>query len=80
MRAIYTTAFVTSPLIGHVTDAVANSPTAPLSGVHSEHKAVKVYDGLSAAVVVPLGFTTIVVVVPIRDGVPLIVASTLAAA
>jgi hypothetical protein len=28
--------FVIAPLIGHVTDAVANSPTVPFSGVHSE--------------------------------------------
>ena len=31
------------PDIGHVTFAVVNSPTAPLSGVHSETKALKEY-------------------------------------
>ena len=34
------------PEIGHVTDAVANSPTAPFRGVHSETKAWNVYEGL----------------------------------
>ncbi len=33
------------PLIGQVTDAVASSPTAPLSGVHSETNAEKLYAG-----------------------------------
>ena len=40
---------MTGPVIGHVTDAVANSPTAPFSGVHSEITALKLYEGLSAA-------------------------------
>ena len=36
------------PVIGHVTDAVASSPTAPFRGVHSEITAWKLYEGLSA--------------------------------
>ena len=35
-------------MIGHVTDAVASSPTAPFRGVHSETTAWKLYEGLSA--------------------------------
>jgi hypothetical protein len=41
--------FVIAPLIGQVTEAVASSPTAPLSGVHSETNALKVYAGEVAA-------------------------------
>jgi hypothetical protein len=36
---------VIAPEIGQVTDAVASSPTPPLSGVHSETSAVKEYEG-----------------------------------
>jgi hypothetical protein len=63
--------------MGQVTLAVANSPTAPLSGVHSETKQLKEYAGLSAAVVAPFGLTTTEVTVPTNELVPLIVASTL---
>ncbi len=69
--------YIAFPSIGQVTDAVASSPTAPLSGVHSETKALKLYAGLSAPVVAPFGFTTIAVTVPTSDEpAALIVAST----
>ena len=53
-----------APLTGQVTEAVANSPTAPLSGVHSDTNTVAVYAGFVADVVEPFGFTTTVVVFP----------------
>ncbi|CAB4149063.1 hypothetical protein UFOVP534_42 [uncultured Caudovirales phage] len=46
-----------------VTEAVASSPTPPLSGVHSETSAVKEYEG-DVALTVEVGDTTIVVVLP----------------
>jgi hypothetical protein len=54
---------VIAPVIGKVWLAVASSPTPPLSGVHSEISAVKVYEG-DVALTVEVGDTTIVVVVP----------------
>jgi len=72
---------VIAPVIGHVTDAVANSPTDPLIGVHSEQSAVKVYDGFVALTALEVGNTTIVVVVPIKEEpIVLRVASTFDAA
>jgi hypothetical protein len=41
----YEVAFVIAPVIGQVTLAVDNSPTAPFRGVHSETTAVNVYVG-----------------------------------
>jgi hypothetical protein len=64
------------PLIGQVTDAVASSPTAPLSGVHSEIKAEKLYAGDDPAT----GRTVIETAVPTVDVVPLITASSAPAA
>ena len=52
------------PEIGQVTDAVASSPTAPLSGVHSETNALKLYVGEPPAT----GFTVIETAVPIAAG------------
>jgi hypothetical protein len=49
------------PEIGQVTDAVANSPTAPLSGVHSETNALNEYAGELPAT----GRTVIETAVPI---------------
>jgi hypothetical protein len=59
----YEVAFVIAPEMGQVTDAVASSPTPPLSGVHSETSAVKEYEG-DVALTVEVGDTTIVVVFP----------------
>jgi hypothetical protein len=55
---------VITPLIGQVTLAVANSPTAPLSGVHSETKALKLYAGLLADTAPATGLTVIETAVP----------------
>jgi hypothetical protein len=49
------------PEIGQVTDAVASSPTAPLSGVHSETNALNEYAGETPAT----GRTVIETAVPI---------------
>jgi hypothetical protein len=42
MRAIYATAFVIAPEMGHVAEIVLNSPTAADKTCHSAHKAEKV--------------------------------------
>jgi len=65
---------VIAPEIGQVTDAVANSPTAPESGCHSTTDAEHVKEGLVALTADEVGFTTTVVLVPISGN---IVASTL---
>jgi hypothetical protein len=48
---------VTLPEIGNVTDAVANSPTAPFTGVYSVISTVPENAGFDALVPVPFGFT-----------------------
>jgi hypothetical protein len=55
---------VIAPVTGQETLAVASSPTAPLSGVHSEITALQVYEGLNALVVDPFGFTITAATVP----------------
>jgi hypothetical protein len=67
---------VITPLIGQVTEAVASSPTAPLSGVHSEISALNEYAGELPAT----GRTVIETAVPTVDVVPLITASSAPAA
>ena len=59
----YEYAFVIAPVICQVTDAVANSPTPPFNGVHSETNALNEYDG-AVALTVEVGEQTIVVAVP----------------
>jgi len=61
----YAVVFAIAPVIGQVTDAVANSPTAPFSGVHSDITAENVYRGFVAATVPEFtGCTVIVETVP----------------
>ena len=72
----YAVVLVITPLIGHVTDAVANSPTAPLSGVHSETNALNEYAGFVTETVPATGLTVIETAVPTVDGDPLITASS----
>jgi hypothetical protein len=52
------------PVTGQDTDALASSPTAPLSGVHSEITALQEYEGLNALVDDPFGFTITAATVP----------------
>jgi hypothetical protein len=60
---------VIAPLIGQVTSAVFNSPTAPFTGVNSTHKTWKVRCGVADdAAAVPAGFTIIVTAVEPING------------
>ena len=60
---------VIAPEMGNVTSAVASSPTAPLTGVHSVTSTENVYDGLAdEAAAVPFGFTTQVTAVEPTSG------------
>jgi hypothetical protein len=60
----YATALVIAPVTGQETDALASSPTAPFTGVHSAITALQVYVGLNALVDEPFGFTITVATVP----------------
>lgn len=63
------TDLVIAPEIGNVTSAVASSPTAPLTGVHSVTSTEKVYDGFAdEAAAVPLGLMTQVTAVEPTSG------------
>lgn len=53
-----------TPEIGQVTEAVASSPTPPLSGVHSEIKTENEYEGFVALTEPLTGFTVQVTAVP----------------
>jgi hypothetical protein len=55
---------VIAPLTGQDTLALANSPTAPFTGVHSEITALQEYEGLNALVVPPFGLTITAATVP----------------
>ena len=61
--------FVIVPEIGHVTDAVARSPTAPLTGIHSVTRTCAWYCGFAVdAEPVPFGRTMTVTAVPPTSG------------
>jgi hypothetical protein len=55
---------VIAPEIGQVTEAVASSPTPPLSGVHSEIKTENVYEGFVGLTAPLTGLTTQFTAVP----------------
>ena len=60
--------FVIVPLIGHVTSAVFNSPTAPFTGVHSVQRTEAVYDGFAVDTAAVLALITIVTAVEPING------------
>jgi hypothetical protein len=59
--------FVIAPDIGHVTEAVDSSPTAPDNGCHSEINTPNEYSGLNALIgALATGFILQVTVVPMK--------------
>jgi hypothetical protein len=59
--------FVIAPEIGHVTEAVDSSPTAPDNGCHSEINTENEYCGLNELIgALATGFTVQVTAVPIK--------------
>jgi hypothetical protein len=63
----YEVATVIAPLVGKLTENVAKSPTAPLTGVKLVTSALKLNEGVSAEATVPLpAISTIGITVPTR--------------